>query len=149
MLTRWVDLIRQPEFHHSWPQWLGGPVEQTQLHLPRILHNFRGMGQSPVGFPSGFHQRLNDKLRAFFPYQVTLSNGQQTSIVNGAESVNILRADTAAAGHDLNDVIRTLVAETYRELFSMFRLEQTTVLTDEAKVALARFVDEMFAREQQ
>ena len=66
-LTWWQDNILAPEFHHAWPQWLGGPAEQTRIYLPRALHNFRGITTEKEGFPGGFHQAFNAKFRVAFP----------------------------------------------------------------------------------
>ncbi|MEV7427466.1 hypothetical protein [Streptomyces sp. NPDC091212] len=66
-LEWWRSSILQPEWHHAWPQWLGGKFNQTVIYLPRILHNFDGISTDGENFPGGFHQVLNGSIRSAFP----------------------------------------------------------------------------------
>jgi hypothetical protein len=74
VLRWWQTSVLQDEFHHAWPQWLGGAFEQTEIFIPRALHNFEGL----TGFPGGFHQVFNAGFRAAFA----------TEIANGELAVN-------------------------------------------------------------
>ena len=66
-LTWWQEHLLQPEFHHAWPQWLGGPADQTRLLIPRALHNFDGLATETENFPGGFHQVFNTAFALEFP----------------------------------------------------------------------------------
>lgn len=74
MLRWWQGHVLQDEFHHAWPQWLGGAFEQTEIFIPRALHNFDGL----KGFPGGFHQVFNDAFTAAFAHEAA----DQRPVVN-------------------------------------------------------------------
>jgi hypothetical protein len=55
--SEWAALLLQDEYHHAWPQWLGGDPNQTLLYLPRVLHNFK---TAATDDPAAFHQAFNE-----------------------------------------------------------------------------------------
>jgi hypothetical protein len=68
MLLWWADNLFQEEFHHTWPEWLGGPSLQTRMILPKALHHFETLAGNE--FPGGFHQIFNELFRATFAVQI-------------------------------------------------------------------------------
>jgi 5-methylcytosine-specific restriction endonuclease McrBC GTP-binding regulatory subunit McrB len=55
MYATWQKINNQEDWHHTWPQWLGGAEIQTpKLHIPRWIHDFAGDDKLAVAF----HQHL-------------------------------------------------------------------------------------------
>ncbi|WP_460848550.1 hypothetical protein, partial [Phytohabitans suffuscus] len=103
-LRWWRDEILSMEWHHAWPQWLGGAFEQLELRIPFALHMFDGI--VGAGFPGGFHPVFNDLYRAHFGLPVN----------DEAAWTAYEAANQATAKRDL----RTLLVEAYKIVFQPF-----------------------------
>ncbi|MGH6900661.1 MAG: phage tail protein, partial [Geminicoccaceae bacterium] len=104
-LEWWRFAILNPEWHHAWPQWLGGAFNQTKLFLPRALHNFDGIPTEEENFPGGFHQVFNGMFRSRFPVAI-----------NDEESWNIFAASHPEALSDL----RQMLVESYKTVLERY-----------------------------
>lgn len=112
MLEWWATHVLQPEFHHAWPQWLGGDFNQTRIYIPRALHNFDGITVDAEAFPGGFHQVFNGLFRAAFASQVAA----ETLAVNDPDKwTAYVTANPAATG-----IVARLLVQAYSVVFSPF-----------------------------
>jgi hypothetical protein len=119
-LQWWQEYILAPEFHHAWPQWLGGAAEQTRIIIPRALHNFDGISTDGQNFPGGFHQVFNDLFRAAgFP--VPVNDGDRWELY--------VSTNPAARAR-----VAVLLAQAYAIVFQPF--------AKAGQEALKRYVDE-------
>lgn len=111
-LQWWTDNVFQPEFHHAWPQWLGGAFEQTRIYIPRALHNFEGLEAGGQVFPGGFHQVFNALFSATFAGAITA----------GAIAINDADLWTAyvTANPAARATVAALLVQAYVTVFSPF-----------------------------
>ncbi|MGN8551949.1 UNVERIFIED_CONTAM: hypothetical protein OHV15_05130 [Microbacterium sp. SLM126] len=100
----WRDHLDQEEFHHAWPQWLGGLFTQKQIFIPRALHNFQGM----AGGPEGFHQVFNDLFRTEF--------AADGLAVNDDEGWAVFESGNALA----RDRLAVVLEASYRRVFALY-----------------------------
>jgi len=71
MYATWQKINNKEDWHHTWPQWLGGAEIQTpKLYMPRWIHHFGG--DDKLGAVA-FHQHLRavwDDSNFYKKYQV-------------------------------------------------------------------------------
>ena len=112
VLEWWSGHIDQAEFHHAWPQWLGGAFNQTPIYIPRALHNFEGITAVGQTFPGGFHQVFNDLFRAAFAAQIT--NG--TLAINDPDKWTVYAAGNGSA----TATVAGLLVQAYKTVFAPY-----------------------------
>ena len=110
----WEKYVLQSEWHHAWPQWLGGAENQTKICFPKVMHNFDGITTEQGKFPVGFHQHLNAKIKATF--------GEAFSINDARGWADYRRVTPGAVAK-----MGTLIIDSYENVFKRFRAK------DEAK----------------
>lgn len=110
VLQWWSAHIDQAEFHHAWPQWLGGAFNQTPIYIPRALHNFEGVTGGT--FPGGFHQVFNDLFRTAFSAQI--DNGT-LSVNNHDKWAAFAIASPLAVG-----IVAGLLVQAYKIVFAPY-----------------------------
>ena len=112
-LQWWSAHIFQAEFHHAWPQWLGGAFDQTRIYIPRALHNFEGITVDGKLFPGGFHQVFNDLFRAEFAAEITA----KTLAINDPDRWALyVMTNPEALAH-----VEALLVQAYKIVFSPFK----------------------------
>lgn len=126
VLQWWAGHVLQAEFHHAWPQWLGGAFHQTQIFIPRSLHNFDGITVGAGNFPGGFHQVFNALFSAAFATQIAAG----TLAINDADKWTLY----VTANPTARDTLAGILVQAYKTVFAPFGAA--------GQQALARFVNE-------
>lgn len=127
-LQWWSGHIMQAEFHHAWPQWLGGAFNQTQIFIPRALHNFEGLTAGGVTFPGGFHQVFNALFSAAFAAQIAA----RTLAINDADKWTAY----VTANPTARDTLAGILVQAYKTVFAPFGpagVQALTVFVNECK----------------
>ena len=128
-LLWWEKYVLQSEWHHAWPQWLGGAENQTKICFPKMMHNFDGITTEQGKFPVGFHQHLNAKIKATF--------GEAFSINDARGWADYRRVTPGAVAK-----MGTLIIDSYENVFKRFRAkdEAKNKFVSEAESELTRLL---------
>lgn len=126
VLQWWSGHVDQDEFHHAWPQWLGGAFNQTPIHIPRALHNFEGITSGGQTFPGGFHQVFNSLFTTSFSAEIAVG---ALAVNNADKWAAYSTAHPAAIG-----IVAGLLVQAYKTVLSPFG--------QAGQAAIQAFVDE-------
>jgi hypothetical protein len=95
----WEGHVAATEWHHAWPQEFQGRWAQTEIRIPRLLHNFSGIG----GVVTAVHQEIDRLVALRF----------------GAEEARRIRANAAEYYEGLPDVERVRFLERMNVILRM------------------------------